>query len=223
MEPRSPRQLKVCSGRTCHPSAEVRATTSRTVSACFSSSSFASSAPRHRGPNGSQTPTAAATRRSDRMVRPSSSPRSTKETVASLTPASTATSDWRRPRRRRTARITDPTCTSSIAARCTGPLRRRLSTARRQADGPADSGGDSARRSPQPAPDRGRAVARPRAPSRAPRPRGGQAERRSQRRAAAATSAGPSAAASAGPAPADRARRLIARRHTGPHDAPADC
>lgn len=49
IDPCSPRRLNVCSGNMTQPEAASRATTSRTIAACFSSSSFGSSAPRQRG------------------------------------------------------------------------------------------------------------------------------------------------------------------------------
>ncbi len=91
-EPCSPRTLKVCSGRTSHPSAVSRATTWRTIDACLSSSSLGSSTPRHRGAKASETPTASATWRSSRIDAWPRSPLSTRETKATLTPAALATS-----------------------------------------------------------------------------------------------------------------------------------
>jgi hypothetical protein len=126
IDPRSPAIANVCSGSASQPHAPSLATSSRTRSACLSSRSFASSAPRQRGSRGSETPTVRATRRTSLSEASSSPPLSTCDTIAWLTPAAIATSTWRKPRRMRTARMTRPTCKSFMPCRMNARPYRQL-------------------------------------------------------------------------------------------------
>jgi len=117
IEPRSPRTLNVCSGNVTHQSFVSRAMTSRTVAACRSSRSRGRSAPRQRGETGKETPTAAPTRLTNFSDVSSRRPCSISETSAWLTPAASATSRCRRPRRIRTDRMAAPTSTSFMPRR----------------------------------------------------------------------------------------------------------
>ena len=117
IDPTSPWMPKVCSGNARQPAAVSRPTTSRTITACFSSSRLASSAPRQRGAKGKETPTTAATRRTNRSDVSSKRPFSIVETTAWLTAAAAATSACRWPRLIRTALMTEPTRVSSTLQR----------------------------------------------------------------------------------------------------------